>query len=53
MTLQVSAKLSEQKPRDNFNLKTTTPDGIRAFDRCRAFHLQRRLHFFLVSQSIR
>ena len=33
MTLQVSAKSLEQKPRDNFNLKTTTPDGIRAFDR--------------------
>ena len=39
MTLQVSAKSSEQKPRDNFNLKTTTPDGIRAFDRFRVFHV--------------
>ena len=37
MTLQVSAKSWEQKPRDNFNLKTKTPDGIRAFDHCRAF----------------
>ena len=39
MTLQVSEKSSEQKPRDNFNLKTTTPDEIRAFDRPRAFHI--------------
>ena len=39
MTLQVSPKSSEQKPRDNYNLKTTTPNGIRAFDHCRAFHV--------------
>ena len=39
MTLQVYAKLSEQKPRDNFNLNTKTPDGIQVFDRCRAFHV--------------
>ena len=39
MTLQVSAKSSEQKRRDNLNLKTTTPDRIRTFDRCRAFHI--------------
>ena len=39
MTLQVSAESSEQKPRDNFNLNTTTPDGIRAFDHYSAFHV--------------
>ena len=39
MTLQVLAESSEQKPWDSFNLKTTTPDGIRTFDRCRAFHI--------------
>ena len=32
MTLQVSAKSSEQKPRENFSLNTTTLDGIRAFN---------------------
>ena len=40
MTLQVSAKSSEQKPWDNVNLKTTTPDRIRAFDHCRAVHVR-------------
>ena len=39
MTLQVSTESSEQKRRDTFNLKTTTPDGNRAFDRPRAFHI--------------
>ena len=39
MTLQVSEKSLEQKPRDNFNLKATTPDGILAFDRCMVFHV--------------
>ena len=33
MTIQVSAKSSEQKPRNNFNVKTTTSDELRTFDR--------------------
>ena len=40
MNLQVSAKPSGQKPRDNFNLKMTTPDGIRAFDGPRVFRMK-------------
>ena len=39
MTLQISAKSLEQKRQDNFNLKTTTPDGIQAFNHPRAFNI--------------
>ena len=38
MTLQVSSKLSEQKP-GQFQPQDNNPDGIRAFDRGRAFHI--------------
>ena len=36
---KVSAKSSEQKPRNSFNDKTTAPDGLRSFDCSRTCHI--------------